>query len=319
VTNFRVSYDFYYGGSWDIGRSSLLVWAMGGAPSKDTFWTSDNGAQATSRGGCDKTGCPPDHSNAGAVLHTMLAVLSTGPVGFSDAPGETDAVLIGRTSDANGTLLQPSRPLTAVDSTWAPAGAAPAGGFVLGTHFAVDGAVLAHAFVSHQLAAPFALRALDAWPRIPAGAPLLVADWARVLACADAGAATAPAAACGAAAAAAPADPAGALATLPAKPAGGDAFTPTLTLALRACASATLVGEVDKFSPLAAWRFAAVACAADGGVALTLQGVPGETVRLAWAFNASATLGFGSFTFPPSNPQRSSHACTISAAGALAC
>jgi hypothetical protein len=35
VTNFRVSYDFYYGGSWDIGRSSLIVWAMGGAPSMD--------------------------------------------------------------------------------------------------------------------------------------------------------------------------------------------------------------------------------------------------------------------------------------------
>ena len=34
VTNFRVSYDYAYGGSWDIGRSSLLVWAMGSAPSK---------------------------------------------------------------------------------------------------------------------------------------------------------------------------------------------------------------------------------------------------------------------------------------------
>jgi len=37
ITNFRVSYDFFYGGSWDIGRSSLIVWAMGKAPSKDTF------------------------------------------------------------------------------------------------------------------------------------------------------------------------------------------------------------------------------------------------------------------------------------------
>ena len=34
VTNFRVSYDFYYGGSWDTGRSSLIVWAAGKAPSK---------------------------------------------------------------------------------------------------------------------------------------------------------------------------------------------------------------------------------------------------------------------------------------------
>jgi hypothetical protein len=83
VTNFRVSYDFYYGGSWDIGRSSLIVWAMGGKPSKDTFWTSDNGNQSTTRGGCDKKGCPPDHSTPAATLHTMLALMSTGPVGFS--------------------------------------------------------------------------------------------------------------------------------------------------------------------------------------------------------------------------------------------
>ena len=30
VTNFRVSFDFCYGGSWNIGESSLLVWAAGG-------------------------------------------------------------------------------------------------------------------------------------------------------------------------------------------------------------------------------------------------------------------------------------------------
>jgi hypothetical protein len=88
------------------GTSSLLVWAAGGAPSKDTFWTTDNGNQSTTRGGCDKTGCPPDHSSAGAVLHTMLALFSTGPMGFSDAPGETDPALLARACDSNGTLLQ---------------------------------------------------------------------------------------------------------------------------------------------------------------------------------------------------------------------
>jgi hypothetical protein len=43
VTQFRVSFDFCYGQSWDIGESSLLVWALGAAPSKDTLWTTDNG------------------------------------------------------------------------------------------------------------------------------------------------------------------------------------------------------------------------------------------------------------------------------------
>ncbi len=43
VTNFRVSMDFCYGHSWDVGVSSLIVWAAGAFPSKDTLWTSANG------------------------------------------------------------------------------------------------------------------------------------------------------------------------------------------------------------------------------------------------------------------------------------
>lgn len=324
ITNFRVSYDFFYGSSWDIGRSSLLVWAMGGKPSKDTFWTTDNGNQSTTRGGCDKKGCPPDHSAAGAVLHTMLTTLSTGPVGFSDAPGETDAVLLSRTCDANGTLLQPSRPLTAVDSTWEPDAAhAPSGGYVLGTHSAIDGLVVGHAFVSHQLTAPFTLRALDAWPRLTPGASIIIADWMRVLACADTGAASSPAAGCGATAATVPADATGALATLPAKPAAGDAYTVTLTLALPSCAAPapalTFIGEVDKFATLAAWRFASFACS-PAGIAVAVQGLPGETVRLAWVYGGGATLGFGNVTFAAAaDVGRSTRTCTISAGGALAC
>jgi|EP01049_Picozoa_sp_SAG25_P008974 hypothetical protein len=34
VTNFRASNDYYYGGSFKIGTSSLLIWAAGQAPSK---------------------------------------------------------------------------------------------------------------------------------------------------------------------------------------------------------------------------------------------------------------------------------------------
>ena len=32
VTNFRVSMDFCYGHSWDVGVSSLIVWAAGAFP-----------------------------------------------------------------------------------------------------------------------------------------------------------------------------------------------------------------------------------------------------------------------------------------------
>ena len=44
------------GGSWNIGTSSLLVWALGSAPSKDTLWTTDNNKTAVP--GCNWT---PDH------------------------------------------------------------------------------------------------------------------------------------------------------------------------------------------------------------------------------------------------------------------
>ena len=42
VTNFRVSNDFCYGRSWDVGVSSLIVWAAGAYPSKDTLCESAN-------------------------------------------------------------------------------------------------------------------------------------------------------------------------------------------------------------------------------------------------------------------------------------
>jgi len=116
VTSFRASFDFAYGGSWDIGVSSLLLWAMRTAPSKDTFWTSDNGDQATALGACDKVhGCPEDHGDVGCELHTALAVFSTGPVGFGDAINETNAKRIMKTCRLDGTLLQPNKPATAMD------------------------------------------------------------------------------------------------------------------------------------------------------------------------------------------------------------
>ncbi len=75
VTNFRVSFDYCYGGSYDIGESSLLVWAVGASPSKDTLWTTDNNRTETP--GCDWT---VDHEAVAAELHVVLALMSTGYV-----------------------------------------------------------------------------------------------------------------------------------------------------------------------------------------------------------------------------------------------
>ena len=316
VTNFRVSYDFFYGGSWDTGITSLIVWAAGKAPSKDTFWTTDNGNQSTTRGGCDRKGCPPDHSTPAAALHTMLAVLAAGPVQFSDAPGETDPVLIGRTCDARGALLQPSKPLTAVDSTHDAPGAAPAG-FALSTYTAVGGAPWLHLLLSHQLTAPFAVRALDFFPPLAgAGAGYVRVAWADLLACADARAG----ARCGAAPLPAPAGPHAPLVTLPAARAGVDPFTPTLTLLAPLLPSGVAVfGELDKFATVSVQRFAALR-ATPAGAAATLAGAPGEAVRLAWWAAARAAVAFVNATFPGAHGGPSVEIqCTFGADGAGAC
>jgi hypothetical protein len=105
VTNFRVSMDFCYGESWQVGVSSLIVWAAGAFPSKDTLWTSDNGRFAV--GGCPWT---PDHETPAAALHVVIALMSTGPVGISDMEGGTNVTLITRAITEVNTRLSPKFP-----------------------------------------------------------------------------------------------------------------------------------------------------------------------------------------------------------------
>jgi hypothetical protein len=257
---------------------------MGKAPSKDTFWTSDNGDQATTRGGCDRTGCPADHSSPAAELHTALALLSTGPVGFSDAPNETDATLILRTCDSGGNLLQPSRPITAVDSTFALDGAPS--GYVLATHTAVTGRVAAWTVVGHSLTAPYGLKPLDLWPRPVSGAAVGVAT---LHALRDCGGGTG--AACGVQRSAVATDGTTPLFTLPAVAAGVDPFTPDLRVVAPLCtragdgsgAGAAFFGEPQKLAPVSTRRFPALACDDAGQLTFTAAGEEGEQITVAWA------------------------------------
>jgi hypothetical protein len=319
-----VSLDFFYGGSWNIGSSSLLVAALGKAPSKDTFWSSDNGNQSTSRGGCDKRGCPPDHSSPAAVLHTMLAVLSTGPVGFSDAPGETNASLILRTCDAGGNLLQPSRPITAVDSTQdSTPGAAPAG-FVLGTHTASGSSVLQHLVLAHQLTAPFTVRALDFWPALQPGAAYVAADWTALQACASGSLLSD----CSGRAVTAPASSQGSVLQLQPYANGTDSFSPSLTLLSPVCSAsgAALLGEFPKMAPVSTLRFPGpVSCggsAPSAALSFLISGLPAEQVQL--AFTVGQAIFKGSFGFPAASAARASAGrataeCSVSSAGLLSC
>ncbi|KAG7340586.1 hypothetical protein IV203_024129 [Nitzschia inconspicua] len=154
VTNFRVSFDFCYGKSYDIGESSLLVWALGAAPSKDTVWSTDNNHTETP--GCSWT---PDHETIAAELHVILALMTTGPFGLSDGTGMTNATLVQRAIAKDGTLLQPIKPITAVDSTFL--NTAP-DGYLYGTYSVGPSWI----FVSFQLKDAYPVTVKDFYPRI---------------------------------------------------------------------------------------------------------------------------------------------------------
>ena len=277
VTNFRVSMDFCYGRSWDIGTSSLLVWALGAAPSKDTLWTSNNNRT-------EVPGCPwtPDHETPAAPLHVVLALMSTGPVGISDALGFTNAPLIKRTITADGTLLKPSKAVTSVDSTLVGGDAAPKGNVYATYSSCASGVdantnkaqVHAHQFVSFQLKQPWSVPAADFYP--PISHSLQYVQRAFGSACAngtDASSCVKPALGTN--------QPV----TLPksdfSNVTGGTAYAPAVTTVWPVCAQSgwVILGELDKYVPLSPVRFSDVACTA-GGVGATVHGSAGETVTV---------------------------------------
>ena len=278
ITNMRVSTDFCYGSSWDIGLSSLLPWAVGQAPSKDTLWTSDNGGFEVP--GCDWTA---DHERPAAPLHVLLALLSTGPVGISDALHQTNATLALRMIRADGVLLKPARPITSVDATLAADGAPP--GQLMQTHSPSDPASVArvHLFLSFLMDASWAVTASQLYPApaLDDDSPTLFAvrafDDSGHVGCID-----------GADAAAGCIDalvslgkPSDILFTAPASDktnvTGGTNYRPMLTAAWPVCAPSgwVLLGELDKYVPLATSRFVKTACATDG-LSATVCGAPAE-------------------------------------------
>ncbi|CAL1533730.1 unnamed protein product [Lymnaea stagnalis] len=106
VTQARVSRDYSPGGKqWDIGITSMLADAVGLAPFKDTFWTTE--VQPGSPYG--------DKTENKTRLNCVLATLSTGPVGPGDGIGYVNKTLLMRCCDSQGQILQPSKPATAVD------------------------------------------------------------------------------------------------------------------------------------------------------------------------------------------------------------
>jgi hypothetical protein len=240
-------------------------------------------------------------------LQTLLAALSLGPVGLSDelegypappGPGAgvvTNVSLALSTCAANGTLLQPSFPLTPIEQHMAQEGGlGPAAGSVFATYPAVaDGAgggndwFTALGFANGAGGPPsFALAPSHLAPLGDlGGAPgALTPDFADVPlgkyfgACAEL---STPLVVW---------DP---LSAGPAVAAFSEAAPFALALAQRAPQQANvapalcdgaiaLLGEAGKAAAVSSFRFAAVAPACPA-LSVALRGAPGEAVRLLWA------------------------------------
>ena len=112
LTQARASGDYHPGNDqWQpLGTTGLFAWAIGVAPSKDNYWSTQ--WQPGSKWG-DTTNEPYNR------LQAAVITLSKGPVCPSDAIGKSDVPLIMRSAMSDGTLLQPARPATQIDATFA--------------------------------------------------------------------------------------------------------------------------------------------------------------------------------------------------------
>ena len=105
VTQARVSDDYQPGNDqWKIGITSIFAHQLAIAPFKDTFWTTQN-----------QSGNTYHRWEPYPELQSLVATLSTGPVGPSDKVGLSDVRLIMKSCNSDGLILKPSIPAMAID------------------------------------------------------------------------------------------------------------------------------------------------------------------------------------------------------------
>lgn len=279
VTNFRVSFDFCYGESWLIGVSSLLVWALGAAPSKDTLWTTSNNWTAI-------PGCPwtPDHESPAAELHLILALLSTGPVGISDAIGMANTTLLKRAIRQDGMLLKPSKPITAIDSSFVSS--LPSGNTLDGYIYGTAAVGPSWYFVSFKMKESYSVRLLDFWPPVKSsGGPVLLAyrQFGQGGGCKHG--TEAVSSGCIRLVSVDDPDPSEIVFIAPkssfANITSGTDFAPETTTVWQACPENGwfFLGELNKYVALSPARFSKISCT-DFGVSTNVEGTAGELVML---------------------------------------
>jgi hypothetical protein len=197
ITTMRVGPDYDWPTNCDAGVLSFLPWAIGLRPSKDSFMTS-NRSRPTTLG-------PPfvqqGVSNMMALpeLNAIIAVFSTGPVGIADGVNATNATLVMSTCDSAGRLLQPDKPFTPIDATFARAGqdsrGAPNGrcksawmskadnGAIWSSFTQLGGddpattPAVTHYILAINVSRPWVLRRADLWPPARASSVIVTRRW----------------------------------------------------------------------------------------------------------------------------------------------
>jgi hypothetical protein len=193
MTNYRASTDYGIDDSsmplqpnddnFNIGSSSLIGFALDLRPSKDISWT---GRPQNCRGdptadpkACGRWGA---HTNPGSncELNLLVATLSTGPVSIADKASDSNKTLIRRCVRADGRILQPDKPATAVDSMFAVAqgkfeGQVWATSTTLGRVEAGSTAVW-HYVLSVDVTTAWKIHGTDFYPKMPS-MPSSVGGW----------------------------------------------------------------------------------------------------------------------------------------------
>ena len=111
VVQARSSRDYEPGNTgwdnWRVAESSLLLWALGLAPHKDTWWSTSV-----------QPGNVYNNSEPDPALQAVIATLSTGPVMPGDAVGSINATLIRRSIRQDGLVMKPDRPAAYPDAVY---------------------------------------------------------------------------------------------------------------------------------------------------------------------------------------------------------
>ena len=246
-------------------------------------------------------------------LQAIIAVFSTGPVGVGDALGATNASVVLPACDAAGRLLQPDKPFTAIDATFARAGQDPRGpppngtcksawmskadGGAVWSSFtqlnaggAAPPAAITHHVLAINVSRPWVLQRNDLWPRATASAVYVSRRWDSSRPCQNGSAAVAS----GCVTASTAGEDLPDLQSHSAASNGtyGIGESPFVLIAIHEVpAGGWLVWEEGKYVPVSSRRFKHVETTtlgggggggggSGGGLSVTLAGAPGEVVVL---------------------------------------